>query len=159
MLDVIRTLEGPRYARKMHLRPFKTQYINIQQVRYYSDTGSTPASSTNFDILKFSEVYQARMEPALRAFTSIVVYRELLESTRYGTLYGTQHKGSKHEGPKHGKIAKKLTDTEIKSTKPAEKEVNLFDGDGLLLRIAPWRREERKLVFQICSACDQSELR
>ena len=25
------------------------------------------------------------------------------------------------------KIAKKLTDTEIKSTKPAEKEVNLFD--------------------------------
>ncbi len=32
------------------------------------------------------------------------------------------------------KIAKKLTDTEIKSTKPAEKEVNLFDGDGLLLR-------------------------
>ncbi len=29
------------------------------------------------------------------------------------------------------KIAKKLTDTEIKSTKPAEKEVNLFDvNDG-----------------------------
>nr|DAF03588.1 MAG TPA: hypothetical protein [Caudoviricetes sp.] len=23
MLDGIRTLEGPRYARKMHLRPFK----------------------------------------------------------------------------------------------------------------------------------------
>jgi hypothetical protein len=43
------------------------------------------------------------------------------------------------------KIAKKLTDTEIKSTKPAEKEVNLFDGDGLLLRIAPWRREGRKI--------------
>ncbi len=43
------------------------------------------------------------------------------------------------------KIAKKLTDTEIKSTKPAEKEVNLFDGDGLLLRIAPRRREGRKI--------------
>ncbi len=26
------------------------------------------------------------------------------------------------------KIAKKLTDTEIKSTKPADKEINLFDG-------------------------------
>ncbi|HDQ1733817.1 TPA: integrase, partial [Escherichia coli] len=25
------------------------------------------------------------------------------------------------------KIAKKLTDTEIKSTKPADKEINLFD--------------------------------
>lgn len=34
------------------------------------------------------------------------------------------------------KIAKKLTDTEIKSTKPADKEINLFDGDGLILRIA-----------------------
>jgi len=35
------------------------------------------------------------------------------------------------------KIAKKLTDTEIKNTKPADKEINLFDGDGLILRIAP----------------------
>ncbi|CDK76611.1 Phage integrase, Phage P4-associated [Klebsiella pneumoniae IS22] len=43
------------------------------------------------------------------------------------------------------KIAKKLTDTEIKSTKPAEKEVNLFDGDGLLLRIAPLAKEGRKI--------------
>lgn len=42
------------------------------------------------------------------------------------------------------KIAKKLTDTEIKSTKPAEKEVNLFDGDGLLLRIAPLAKGGRK---------------
>jgi hypothetical protein len=31
------------------------------------------------------------------------------------------------------KIAKKFADSEIKSTKPADKEVNLFDGDGLLL--------------------------
>lgn len=53
--------------------------------------------------------------------------------------------GPKIEGPNMAKIAKKLTDTEIKSTKPAEKEVNLFDGDGLLLRIAPWRREGRKI--------------
>ncbi|MDI8978041.1 hypothetical protein MJN47_30070, partial [Salmonella enterica subsp. enterica serovar Lubbock] len=43
----------------------------------------------------------------------------------------------KYEGPKMAKIAKKLTDTEIKSTKPADKEINLFDGDGLILRIAP----------------------
>ncbi|END2551566.1 TPA: tyrosine-type recombinase/integrase, partial [Enterobacter roggenkampii] len=42
------------------------------------------------------------------------------------------------------KIAKKLTDTEIKSTKPAEKEVNLFDGDGLLLRIAPLAKGGKK---------------
>ena len=41
-------------------------------------------------------------------------------------------------------IAKKLTDTEIKSTKPAEQEVNLFDGDGLLLRIAPLAKGGKK---------------
>ena len=35
------------------------------------------------------------------------------------------------------KLAKKLTDTEIKNTKPADKEINLFDGDGLILRISP----------------------
>ncbi|HCA6936514.1 TPA: tyrosine-type recombinase/integrase [Klebsiella quasipneumoniae] len=42
------------------------------------------------------------------------------------------------------KIAKKLTDTEIKSTKPAQKEVNLFDGDGLILRIAPLSKGGKK---------------
>ncbi len=31
------------------------------------------------------------------------------------------------------KLAKKLTDTEIKNTKPGDKEINLFDGDGLRL--------------------------
>jgi hypothetical protein len=61
-------------------------------------------------------------------------------------------KGPKLEGPKMAKIAKKLTDTEIKSTKPADKEINLFDGDGLILRIAPSRKEEEELVFQVCSA-------
>lgn len=45
--------------------------------------------------------------------------------------------GPKAEGPKMAKIAKKLTDTEIKNTKASEKEINLFDGDGLMLRIAP----------------------
>lgn len=43
------------------------------------------------------------------------------------------------------KIAKKLTDTEIKSTKLADKEINLFDGDGLILRIAPLSKEERRI--------------
>ncbi|ELB3351751.1 tyrosine-type recombinase/integrase [Salmonella enterica] len=42
------------------------------------------------------------------------------------------------------KIAKKLTDTEIKSTKPADKEINLFDGDGLILRIAPLSKGGKK---------------
>ncbi len=42
------------------------------------------------------------------------------------------------------KIAKKLTDTEIKSTKPADKEINLFDGDGLILRIAPLSKVGKK---------------
>ena len=42
------------------------------------------------------------------------------------------------------KIAKKLTDTEIKSTKPADNEINLFDGDGLILRIAPLAKGGKK---------------
>lgn len=46
--------------------------------------------------------------------------------------------------PKMAKIAKKLTDTEIRSTKPADKEINLFDGDGLILRIAPLSKGGKK---------------
>ncbi|WP_281549173.1 integrase domain-containing protein [Kluyvera cryocrescens] len=42
------------------------------------------------------------------------------------------------------KIAKNLTDTEIKSTKPTDKEINLFDGDGLILRIAPLSKGGKK---------------
>ena len=57
---------------------------------------------------------------------------------------GPTTKGPKIEGPKMAKIAKKLTDTEIKSTKPADKEINLFDGDGLILRIAPLAKGGKK---------------
>jgi hypothetical protein len=42
------------------------------------------------------------------------------------------------------KIAKKLTDTEIKSTKPADKEINLFDGDGLTANRS-LRKEGRRI--------------
>jgi cytochrome c553 len=49
----------------------------------------------------------------------------IAENYSYGTLNGT-HEGSKIEGPKMAKIAKKLTDTEIKSTKPADKEINFL---------------------------------
>lgn len=57
---------------------------------------------------------------------------------------GPTKKGPKTEGPKMAKIAKKLTDTEIKSTKPADKEINLFDGDGLILRIATLSKGGKK---------------
>lgn len=57
---------------------------------------------------------------------------------------GPNIKGPKLEGPKMAKIAKKLTDTEIKSTKPTDKEINLFDGDGLILRIAPLSKGGKK---------------
>lgn len=55
------------------------------------------------------------------------------------------------------KLAKKLTDTEIKNTKPAGKEINLFDGDGLILRISPLNRWEKELVFQVFSASEQEK--
>ena len=56
------------------------------------------------------------------------------------------------------KLAKKLTDTEIKNTKPAGKEINLFDGDGLILRISPLSTGgEKKLVFQVFSASEQEK--
>lgn len=57
---------------------------------------------------------------------------------------GPNIKGPKLDGPKMAKIAKKLTDTEIKSTKPTDKEINLFDGDGLILRIAPLSKGGKK---------------
>lgn len=57
---------------------------------------------------------------------------------------GPNIKGPKLEGPKMAKIAKKLTDTVIKSTKPTDKEINLFDGDGLILRIAPLSKGGKK---------------
>ena len=57
---------------------------------------------------------------------------------------GPTKKGPKTEGPKMAKIAKKLTDTEIKSTKPADKEINLFDGDGFIPRIAPLSKGGKK---------------
>ncbi|MEN4799702.1 integrase arm-type DNA-binding domain-containing protein [Pantoea agglomerans] len=42
------------------------------------------------------------------------------------------------------KVVTKLNDTQIKSTKPGEKEVNLFDGDGLFLRISPIMKGGKK---------------
>lgn len=35
------------------------------------------------------------------------------------------------------KVVTKLNNTQIKNTKPGDKELNLFDGDGLFLRISP----------------------
>ncbi|WP_394515056.1 integrase arm-type DNA-binding domain-containing protein [Pantoea sp. SGAir0215] len=42
------------------------------------------------------------------------------------------------------KVITKLNDTQIKNTKPGEKEVNLFDGDGLFLRISPTAKGGKK---------------
>jgi len=42
------------------------------------------------------------------------------------------------------KVVTKLNDTQIKNTKPGEKEVNLFDGDGLFLRISPTAKGGKK---------------
>ena len=55
-----------------------------------------------------------------------------------------QRRVQKSRVPKWQKSLKKLTDTEIKSTKPADKEINLFDGDGLILRIAPLTKGGKK---------------
>jgi integrase len=52
--------------------------------------------------------------------------------------------GPKSEGPKMPKVVTKLNDTQIKNTKPGEKEVNLFDGDGLFLRISPTAKGGKK---------------
>ena len=52
--------------------------------------------------------------------------------------------GPKSEGPNMPKVVTKLNDTQIKSTKPGEKEVNLFDGDGLFLRISPAMKGGKK---------------
>ncbi len=63
--------------------------------------------------------------------------------------------GPKSEGPNMPKVVTKLNDTQIKSTKPDDKEVNLFDGDGLFFaHIANRERWQEKLVLQVCGSCD-----
>jgi hypothetical protein len=57
------------------------------------------------------------------------------------------------------KIAKKLTDTEIKSTKPADKEINLFDGDGLILRISPLKGGKKNWYFRYAVPVSKKEPR
>ncbi|ECI0413219.1 DUF4102 domain-containing protein [Salmonella enterica subsp. salamae] len=45
-------------------------------------------------------------------------------------------------------MAKKLTDTKIKNARPVNKEISRFDGDGLILRIAPLPKGgKRNLCF------------
>ena len=39
--------------------------------------------------------------------------------------------------PKMAKLVQKLTSTQVKNTKPEEKEIHLYDGDGLKLRVSP----------------------
>lgn len=69
MLDRIRTLEVLQYARKMHVRYFKLEKsLTFNWLRIFRIRVQLPPAPPIFDILKFSEVYQARMEPALRAF-------------------------------------------------------------------------------------------
>lgn len=69
MLDKIRTLDRPQYARKMHLRPVTvTELFIFNELNTSRTRVQLPPAPPIFDILKFSEVYQARMEPALRAF-------------------------------------------------------------------------------------------
>lgn len=84
------------------------------------------------------------MESALRAFYVYCRPVRIAENyhiwhPEWDPLRRVQNRGSQN-----GKIAKKLTDTEIKSTKPADKEINLFDGDGLILRIAPLSKGGKK---------------
>jgi len=52
--------------------------------------------------------------------------------------------GPKSEGPNMPKVVTKLNDTQIKNTKPAEKEVNLLNGYGLFLRISPTVKDGKK---------------
>lgn len=53
-------------------------------------------------------------------------------------------KGLKFEGFKMVKFVKKFMDIEIKSIKFLDKEINLFDGDGLMLRIVFFLRGGKK---------------
>jgi len=50
---------------------------------------------------------------------------------------GTLRKLDEIGVPIMAKVTTRLSDKEIKSAKPSEKEYNLFDGDGLRLRIKP----------------------
>jgi hypothetical protein len=53
------------------------------------------------------------------------------------------------------KIAKKLTDTEIKAPNLPKKRLTFLTAMVCCCESLPGEGREEKLVFQICSACDQ----
>lgn len=79
MLDGIRTLEGPRYARKMHLRPFKKDKTLIfNRLSIIRTRVQLPPAPPHYDPDTSGEVQKARMAQALRAF----LYLSLSENIR-----------------------------------------------------------------------------
>lgn len=69
MLDRIRTLDRPQYARKMHLMPVTvTELFIFNELNAFRTRVQLPPAPPNHDPDTSGEVQKARMAQALRAF-------------------------------------------------------------------------------------------
>lgn len=93
MLDGIRTLEGPRYARKMHLRPFKKDKTLIfNRLSIIRTRVQLPPAPPNNDPDTSGEVQKARTAQALRAFLYLSLSENIrLNPEKIGTRLGTRY--------------------------------------------------------------------
>ena len=78
-------------------------------------------------------------------FTSIVVYRELLESTRYDTLFGAQYKGSQKGCQTWQKSLRSSLTLKSKAPNLPRKRLTFLTAMVCSCESSPWRREERKI--------------
>ena len=76
MLDRIRTLDRPQYARKMHLRPvIVTELCIFNDLNTVRTRVQLPPAPPNNDPDASGEVQKARMAQTLRAFFVSVIVR------------------------------------------------------------------------------------
>lgn len=93
MLDRIRTLDIPQYARKMHLRYITARELFIfNELNTFRTRVQLPPAPPNHDPDTSGEVQKARMASALRAFLCLSLSETIrLNPVKIGTRLGTRY--------------------------------------------------------------------
>lgn len=93
MLDRIRTLDRPQYARKMHSKPDTEKIFFIfNDLHSFQTRVQLPPAPPNLDPDTSGEVHKARMTPTLRAFLYLLLSEAIrLNPKKIGTRLGTRY--------------------------------------------------------------------
>ena len=93
MLDRIRTLDRPQYARKMHLRYITARELFVfNELNIFRTRVQLPPAPPNHDPDTSGEVQKARMAQALRAFLCLLLSENIrLNPDKIGTRLGTRY--------------------------------------------------------------------